>query len=1111
MVILFKKILLKLRDYRLSRKSKKTEGTSFIFQDLSGKRWSTIRIATIIFMIFTVVVSSVIGVSLFKNPNLAALELEEESNITSINESITSSSEDSFQVSLNNQNAVSEVSEDEIYAFYQKDDDTSKSSLVENIESLGVVMPDWYNLTSNQTITKSIEDEIDALAKKNNVKVIPRLSLESASDQEALHELLHSSKSRTAFINSLYEQVKEDKYAGINIDFTGLNEDDRELFTTFMSELYDLFHSHNLQVILTVPPDDGAYDYSSLSETVDRMILMLFDEHYEASEPGSVASANWSQQILDEFPVSSDKLIVSLANFGYDWTVDSEKQGEYLTYSEIMEKVSESDLKVQWDQDSRTPYVRYTEDYQEHIIWFLDAVTSYNQLKLAMEHGIKGVAIQNLGYEESSFWDILDDTTSIEDNVSELKTIENVTPIQFTGDGDIIKISSDSEEGLRSLKLDREGLISLETYKKYPVPYYIERFGGTESKKVALTFDDGPDPTFTPQILDILSEKNVKGTFFVLGKQAALYPEVVERIYREGHTIGSHTFSHSDITEDSSLTLKAELNSTQRLIEQITGHSTNLLRPPYTTDADYSVDELSSVFEFQEMGYTMVGSLIDSRDWESESSDEIVKRVTETNLGNGNIILLHDAGGDRSTTIEALPEIIDTLREKGYTFVTPNELIGKDRNDVMPTVEESSNLYMVFYKIADTVYIFLSKFGTLFFALAIIIGITRLLFLVFFSFKHKKNYKNRQRKEEFNPSVSVILPAYNEENVIENTIHSILKSDYSNFELIVVDDGSTDQTAKIVSDRFQHDERVSLITKQNGGKSSAINRGFNESNGEIIVIFDADTSIAHNAISLLVDNFSDEQIAAVAGNVKIGNVRNLLTLWQHVEYVTGCNLERRSFDELNCITVVPGAIGAWRKKAVVEVGYFEDDTLAEDTDVTLKLLRKGYRITYEPNAYAYTEAPENLKSFIKQRVRWSYGILQCLWKHRGALFNPKQKTLGFVGLPNMWLQYVLQALAPLADLIFVVGLFGDTTKILTFYVGFLVVDLLASLYSFRLEKANVKPLLLLFVQRIVYRYFLTYTVWKSIISAFKGILVGWNKLKRSGNVKLPDKEIEKGA
>ena len=257
---------------------------------------------------------------------------------------------------------------------------------------------------------------------------------------------------------------------------------------------------------------------------------------------------------------------------------------------------------------------------------------------------------------------------------------------------------------------------------------------------------------------------------------------------------------------------------------------------------------------------------------------------------------------------------------------------------------------------------------------------------------------------------------------------------------------------------------------------------------------------------------TDEKVAAVAGNVKIGNVRNIMTMWQHVEYVTGPNLEKRAFDELNCITVVPGAIGAWRKSAIAEIGYFEDDTLAEDTDVTLKLLRKGHRVTFEPNANAYTEAPENVKSFIKQRFRWTYGIFQCMWKHRGALFNPKQKSLGFIGLPNMWFQYVIQGLAPLADLFFIIGLLiGDTSTVLGFYLSFFIVDYFVALYTFKLERVSAKPLLLLFIQRFVYRQFFTFTIWKSIIFALRGVLVGWNKLKRSGHVQLPDKQLENNA
>ncbi len=168
-----------------------------------------------------------------------------------------------------------------------------------------------------------------------------------------------------------------------------------------------------------------------------------------------------------------------------------------------------------------------------------------------------------------------------------------------------------------------------------------------------------------------------------------------------------------------------------------------------------------------------------------------------------------------------------------------------------------------------------------------------------------------------------------------------------------------------------------------------------------------------------------------------------------------------------------------------------------------KWMQVEYKIVYEEKAYAFTESPEDVKSLIKQRYRWSYGTLQCLWKHRKALCNSKHKTLGFIALPNMWLfQYVLQFIAPLADILMIMGLFGsDPLKVLGFYFVFFLLDLLASLFAFKLEEENPKPLVWLILQRFIYRQFMTYVVIKSICSSLRGVAVGWNKLKRMGSVK----------
>jgi cellulose synthase/poly-beta-1,6-N-acetylglucosamine synthase-like glycosyltransferase len=470
-------------------------------------------------------------------------------------------------------------------------------------------------------------------------------------------------------------------------------------------------------------------------------------------------------------------------------------------------------------------------------------------------------------------------------------------------------------------------------------------------------------------------------------------------------------------------------------------------------------------------------------------------------LPEGNVILLHDAGGDRSITVEALPTLIEVLKNRGYTFTTIADLIGKSDSEIMPLADQD-NPYLVYDKAVFKVIQGWNSGVSFLFYSAILLGILRLIFLVFLSRKQVKRDKETQIDPAFTPFVSVVIAAYNEEKVIYKTINSILTSDYPAFEILIVDDGSKDNTSVAVQEIFANDPLVRLIKKPNGGKSSAVNLGFKEAKGEIVVALDADTLIAENAISLLVNHFKEENVAAVSGNVKVGNKGNLLTNWQHIEYVTGFNLERRAFAALNCITVVPGAIGAWRKTEVEEAGYFKEDTLAEDTDITLTLLRNGKKIKFEEKAYAFTEVPEDIKSLAKQRYRWVYGTLQCLWKHREALFNKNHNSLGFIALPNMWLfQYIFQIISPLADILFILALFtSHHEKAAIGFILFYLMDFFTSLYAFRLEKESPKPLGSLFLQRILYKQLMTYVVLKSIFSAIKGVTVGWNKLTRKGNV-----------
>jgi cellulose synthase/poly-beta-1,6-N-acetylglucosamine synthase-like glycosyltransferase/peptidoglycan/xylan/chitin deacetylase (PgdA/CDA1 family)/spore germination protein YaaH len=1092
---------------------------TFVFMDQSGKRWWTLKRTLAMFAILVMIVISIFGVSLSINPYLPQLglrKIQDHQYIKAINEKLSTSSINSIMKKDEKQYSLKSKSEiktpgfpegdasDKVYAFYTSWDENSLTSLKQNIGSINFLLPDWYHLNTDLTIGSKIQDSVDLIAKNGSVPEVPVINnyVNDTWDGAAVHNVM-TQPNREKFINQLISQVKSKGYAGIDIDFENLSPGDKNLYSSFVQDLSKAFHSNNLQVMIDLPPGSDSFDYPLLCKSADKIIIMMYDEHYKTSEAGPVASYSWFENELKSVDIPSDKLVVALANFGYDWVANSKEPAQELTYSDVISLAEEGGININWDQTTGNPYMRYSDSAGQHVVWFLDGSTAYNEMNLALRTSTHNIALWRLGSEDQSVWSLLKNSANLNGHVSDLKVIPNADPVKYEGQGEILKIVSSGKNGSRDITVDGSGYIGSEVYTSYPTKYEVDRYGKPAGKEIALTFDDGPDPKYTKEILDILDKYNVKGTFFIVGENAEANPDIIRRMYNDGQEIGNHTFTHPNVASITPEIVKLELNSTQRLIQDLTGHSTVLFRPPFVADAEPSApNELIPILRAQELGYTMVGASIDPSDWEVPPSGTIVSRVMD-GLDQGNVILLHDAGGDRSNTVKALPQIIENLKSRGYTFVTVSQMLGKTRDEVMPSVYRSDSRFVRYDGVTFLgIYWLLNLFASMFY-LAIVIGIFRLLFLIFYSRKQHASSGKQRADDGFKPSVSMVIAAYNEEKVICKTINSILKSDYTDCEIIVVDDGSKDRTAQVVEETYINYGNVLLFSKPNGGKSSAVNLGFEKAKGEIVIALDADTLIAKDAIKLLVSYFRDDDVAAVSGNVKVGNVHNLLTMWQHVEYVTGFNLERRAFAYLDCVTVVPGAIGAWRKDVVERIGGFKDDTLAEDTDITLTILEEGYKVAFEEKAFAFTEAPSDVKSFLKQRFRWSYGTLQCLWKHRNSLFNKEHRTLGMVALPNMWLfQYVFQFISPVADIYFFIGLFGrDPGRVAAFYLVFLIVDYFAALYAFRLEEENPKPLMLLFLQRFVYRQLMTYVAVKSVVSAIIGANVGWNKLVRRGNVK----------
>ncbi len=626
---------------------------------------------------------------------------------------------------------------------------------------------------------------------------------------------------------------------------------------------------------------------------------------------------------------------------------------------------------------------------------------------------------------------------------------------------------------------------------------YLQDENSTQSqpplppKTVLLTFDDGPS-TYTPQVLDILRQKQVKATFFVVGQQAIAHP-LLAKIYAEGHEIGNHTYTHPDLTDLPDWRMKLELNITRVIISSQIKRSTRLFRAPFQGSDSLTPAAINLVDRASNLGYITVGETIDSEDWRRQGIPQIVKNATKD---NGGIILFHDGGGDRSQTLQALPQVIDYYHSQGYGFATVSQALGVPLSEIMPSVSRTDR---VLGKLATVVFTILAGIGTILSWLVLILILAsfgRMALVIVAALV--------QSRRKFSVSVdndipcSVIVPAYNEAAVIHSCLVSILASDYRKFEVIVIDDGSSDNTNQLATSLADH--RLRVVRKQNGGKASALNHGIELARAGIIIAIDADTVFLPQTMRMLMRHFQDTSVGAVSGNTKIANKHKLLTQLQSLEYIVGFNLDRRMCDLFDCITVVPGAIGAFRKSAINRVGGFAYDTLAEDNDLTIAIKEQGYRIVYDASAIAYTEAPATIKDLLKQRFRWTFGTMQSVWKHRHTVANPRYGTLGLIGLPYLlFYQILFPLLSPLFDLALVVGLFNAQYQLmLVSFAVYTAADVIMSGVALRLDNEKLRQLWLIIPQRILYRQLMYYVIIKSIVNVLRGNLVGWGTLKREG-------------
>jgi len=937
-------------------------------------------------------------------------------------------------------------------------------------------------------------------------------------------------------------------YRGISLDLEDLPDDAQPGYNSLIAELYSQMHPKNLQLFVNEGVGDDDSEFAEVAKNSDHILLMNYDEHEETGGPGPIASQDWFENNLRRVlkVVPKEKIVCAIGNYGYNWTMSLPGKGKHsapkvlntddITVQDGWDAAADANADLRLAGDELNPHFVYDDEDQNvrHQVWLLDAVTTLNELRAARQMGLQTFALWRLGMEDPSLWAIWDHPSNPAAPQS-LKQIPPGADVTSDGDGDILHINGEPHPGSRTIDMDSYNwTVTDEHMVVYPSPYSIEYYG-YKPGVVALSFDDGPDPTWTPKILDILKQKNVHATFMMIGEQAQDNVSLMKRVMAEGHEIGNHTWTHPDISEISPRQVDLELNLTERLFGSKLGVKPLFFRPPYSIDQEPDTnDQAAPAYQIQKMGYTIIGNKIDTGDWD-ERQRKSPQGITDDVLGQlqmmktkpqfrGSIILLHDGGGNRSVTIATLPVLIDGLRAHGYAIEQVSDLMGKTRAEVMPPLNAHERWQARVDSVAFFAWAFFNHFVVSLFFVGDVLMSSRLILVGIFALIDR--LRKRQvpaLADGFLPRVAVLIPAFNEEKVIVRTIRSVLNSDYPHLRIIVIDDGSSDRTSEVARAAYPEEIAAGMLTvlrTVNGGKAEALNFAVADLEEEFYVGIDADTVIAADAVSKLVCHFADPRVGAVAGNAKVGNRVNLWTRWQALEYITSQNFERRALDLFDVVTVVPGAIGAWRTEAVRQGGCYPVNTVAEDADLTMNLLEQGYKVIYEDRALAFTEAPATARGLMRQRFRWSFGTLQAVYKHQAAFL--KNRAMGLFALPNILVfQILLPLVSPFIDLMFVAGVFhylldryfhpeaanaANFEKLLTFFLAFLIIDFVTSALAFSLEPrhaANKGDGWLLFhiwLQRFAYRQLFSLVLFKTVKRAIDGRPFNWDKLERTAKM-----------
>ena len=708
-------------------------------------------------------------------------------------------------------------------AYYVEDDPASYSSLKQHIRQIDLLFPEWIHVvTTDGALTSYSLDNrafrvVDAAGVHgvDHEQKVARAIAAAGQDTTPAEifplvnnydpitnsflpqvgDFLTNPVSRANFIQQIDQFLAANpSYRGISLDFEEIPTEAQQSYMTLLGALYDNLRQRNLKLYVNTPVGDDDFDLKYIADHSDGILLMNYEQHLIGTGPGPIAAQDW---FVDNLKAAlkvapKEKIICSIGSYGYDWQTTippaPKRKGEKVPEAKELQTIEmstqaawqsaeDSDAQVELDPDSLNAHFAYddNDDHIRHQVWFLDAVTVLNEMRAARALGIQTYALWRLGSEDNSLWKIWDKPVS-SDPVKELAEVEPGYDVDTENDGDILHISRKPQVGHRTVTVDDDDSIPVgyrnitaESFNQYPLSYTVEQTGYWP-KKVALSFDDGPDPTWTPKILKILKAYHVVGTFFMIGEQAQNNIGVMKQVFNQGHEIGNHTWFHPDISEISPASVDLELNLTERLFAAELGVQPLYFRPPYSIDQEPDTNDQAAPAERIEnqLGYVIVGDKIDTDDWDEhprkspkEITDSVFKQIADMDVRpwmRGSIILLHDGGGNRQPTVDALPVLIKALRDRGYQNVPVSELMGKTRAEVMPPLNPHQKWEARVDSVAVFVWAFFNHFVIAVFFVGDILMSARLIIIGVFAvidrFRKRKNFAG----PDYAPRVAVLDP-----------------------------------------------------------------------------------------------------------------------------------------------------------------------------------------------------------------------------------------------------------------------------------------------------------------------------------------------------------------